>query len=118
MGRIFKSDTTILASAARTVAGETSSFKTDGARAVRISIPVTVKSTADALQCYIEGCSTSDGTYYKIAAFDPLTLILAAGISDKYTKQILFPPKYIKVTYTIAGGSVTFSIIMSKTNEG
>lgn len=117
MGRQIALVQPLLSSAARSISGQSSFFKSGSASSIRIFIDITA-ITAGNLQVYIEG-SPNNSTPYILTAFQPLAAVRSNENSGLFTESVTAPPKYIRIRYVISGGgTITFSADMIRIEQG
>jgi len=99
----------ILSSATRTSSSTSNAFKIKATNAIRIYIDVTAEVGTSTLDIVIQ-TSPDNSVWYDATT---LTQITATG---QYTEVATVVGPYMRIKYTIAGTSFTFSVKMTKYN--
>ena len=100
---------TILTSATRTTSGTSNSFKVKATNSIRLYVDVTAEVGTSTLDITVQ-TSPDNSNWYDVTDLDQIT---ATG---QYTGTATVVGPYMRVKYTIAGTSFTFSVKMTKYN--
>jgi len=99
----------ILSSATRTTSGESNSFKLRSSNSIRVYVDVTAEVGTSTLDVTVQ-TSPDNTSWYDVVDLDQIT---ATG---QYTTTATVVGPYMRIKYTLAGTSFTFSVKMTKYN--
>ena len=109
MQGLVTSPRTILSSATRSTSSTSNSFKIKTSSSIRLYVDVTAEVGTTTLDITIQ-TSPDNSVWYDAAT---MTQITATG---QYTATATVVGPYIRIKYTIAGTSFTFSVKMTRHN--